>query len=190
MGGPWPDVDFRWKNRIVPACPPKTREKPQKNGEPRPVVSGTIWVDRRVADEASSVGRGPRSWIEGYLFERGELKVVTDAILVCSSCGVEGEHELLYLSDHLRASRCGNCGSTLRFSEHVYAEYAWDVAGRTARFPVRFVGGVLRHPSWVVAWPIKAIRKPFSLLREVGQVTAFERRRRFRKATRPKDAAL
>ncbi len=118
------------------------------------------------------------------------MKVETDAILVCSSCGIEGEHELLYLSDHLRASRCGNCGATLRFSEHVYAEYAWDVAERTARIPGRLVGDVFKSPSWVVAWPIKALRKPFSLLREVGQVTAFERRRRFRRLPRRKDAAL
>lgn len=118
------------------------------------------------------------------------MKVETDAILVCSSCGVEGEHELLYLSDHLRASRCGNCGSTLRFSEHVYAEYAWDVAGRTARLPGRLVGDVFKSPSWVVTWPVKALRKPFSIIREIGQVTAFERRRRFRRVTRRKDAAL
>ena len=118
------------------------------------------------------------------------MKVETDAILVCSSCGVEGEHELLYLSDHLRASRCGNCGSTLRFSEHVYAEYAWDVAGRTASLPRRFVGDVFRGPSWVVTWPVKALRKPFSIVREIGQVTAFEPRRRFPRLIRHKDAAL
>jgi hypothetical protein len=118
------------------------------------------------------------------------LKVETDAILVCSSCGVEGEHELLYLSDHLRASRCKNCGSTLRFSEHVYAEYAWDVAGRTASIPRRFVGDVFRGPSWIVTYPVRALRKPFSLFREISQVTDFERKRRFRRAVRRKDAAL
>lgn len=118
------------------------------------------------------------------------MKVETDAILVCSSCGVEGEHELLYLSDHLRASRCRNCGSTLRFSDHVYAEYAWDLAERTARLPGRFVGDVFRGPSWVVSWPVKALRKPFSVLREVNQVTAFEPKRRFPRVIRHKDAAL
>lgn len=118
------------------------------------------------------------------------MKVETDAILVCSSCGVEGEHELLYLSDHLRASRCGNCGATLRFSEHVYAEYAWDVAGRTVRLPGKLVGDVFKSPKWVVDWPIKVLRKPFALLKEVTQVTSFERRRRIRKVARRKDAAL
>ena len=118
------------------------------------------------------------------------MKVETDAILVCSSCGAEAEHELLYLADHLRASRCCNCGATMRFSEHVYADYAWDVAGRTARLPARFVGDVFRGPSWIVTYPVRALRKPFSLLKEIGQVTAFDRRRRLRGATRHKDAVL
>ena len=118
------------------------------------------------------------------------MKVETDAILVCSSCGVEGEHELLYLSDPLRASRCKNCGAPLRFSEHVYAEYAWAVAGRTARLPRKFVGDVFKSPSWIVTYPVRALRKPFSLLREIGQVSAFERRRRLREVIRRKDAAL
>ncbi len=118
------------------------------------------------------------------------MKVETDAILVCSSCGTEAEHELLYLADHLRASRCCNCGATMRFSEHVYADYAWDVAGRTARLPRRFVGDVFRSPSWIVTYPVRALRKPFSLFREISQVTAFDRRRRLRRPTRHKDAVL
>ncbi len=40
------------------------------------------------------------------------MKVERDAILTCSACGVEGSHELLYLSEHLCASRCVNCGAT------------------------------------------------------------------------------
>jgi hypothetical protein len=78
----------------------------------------------------------------------------------------------------------------MRFSEHVYADYAWDVAGRTARLPGRFVGDVFRGPSWIVTYPVRVLRKPFSLIREIGQVTAFDRRRRFRGATRHKDPVL
>lgn len=118
------------------------------------------------------------------------MKVETDAILVCSSCGVEGEHELLYLSDHLRASRCCNCGATLRFSDHFYADYAWDVAERTVRIPAQLVGDVFKSPKWVFVWPVKALRKPFALLREFTQVTSFERKLRIRKATRRKDPVL
>ena len=163
----------------------------EENGGGEDATSSIISADRRVADEAPSVGRVRAAFlIECHLFERGNLKVEKDAILVCSSCGVEAEHELLYLADHLRASRCGNCGATMRFSEHVYADYAWDVAERTARLPGRFVGDVFRGPSWVVTWPVKALRKPFSLVREISQVTAFDRRRRLRRPTRHKDAVL
>jgi hypothetical protein len=33
------------------------------------------------------------------------------------------------------------------------------------------------HPTEVVKWPFKALRKPFGLLREVSQVTTFEQSR-------------
>jgi hypothetical protein len=38
-------------------------------------------------------------------------------------------------------------------------------------------GDVFRHPTEIVKWPFKALRKPFGLLREVNQVTAFEQSR-------------
>jgi hypothetical protein len=104
------------------------------------------------------------------------VKVEKDAILTCSECGVEGSHELLYLSEHLCASRCINCGATHVYSGHIYAEYARDLAERTSRLPGRFAGEML-HPTEVVKWPFKALRKPFGLLREVSQVTIFERSR-------------
>jgi hypothetical protein len=105
------------------------------------------------------------------------LKVERDAILTCSVCGVEGPHELLYLSEHLCASRCVNCGATSVYSEHIYSEYARDLAERTTHLPARVAGDALRHPTQIVMWPIKALRKPFGLLREVTQVTAFEQSR-------------
>jgi hypothetical protein len=106
------------------------------------------------------------------------LKVDKDAILTCSACGVEGPHELLYLSEHLCASRCVNCGTTHVYSGHIYAEYARDLAERTSRLPGRFAGDALRHPTELVKWPFKALRKPFGLIREVSQVTTFEQSRR------------
>ncbi len=106
------------------------------------------------------------------------MKVETDAILTCSACGVEGPHELLYLSDHLCASRCGSCGKTRVYSGHIYAEYARDLAERTGRLPMRFAEDVIRRPITLASWPVKALKKPFGLMREVGQVTSFERGRR------------
>lgn len=106
------------------------------------------------------------------------MKVETDAILICSACRVEGPHELLYLSEHLRASRCANCGETRVYSGHIYAEYARDLFERTGRLPMRFAGDVIRRPTALVGWPVKALKKPFGLVKEVGQVTSFERGRR------------
>lgn len=108
------------------------------------------------------------------------MKVESDAILTCSNCGIEGYHELLYLSEHLCASRCANCGKTHVYSGHIYTEYARDLAERTSAFPLKLAGDVLRHPTTLAEWPLKAVRKPFNLLKEVTQVTGFERSRRIR----------
>jgi hypothetical protein len=53
-----------------------------------------------------------------------------------------------------------------------------DLAERTSHLPGRFVGDALRRPMEIAKWPFKALRKPFGLIREVGQVTTFEQSRR------------
>lgn len=93
---------------------------------------------------------------------------------------MEGPHELLYLSEHLSASRCPNCGNTQVYSGHIYSEYARDLAERVTRLPGKFIDDALRHPVRVVGWPLKAIFKPYGLLREFDQVSSFERNRPFR----------
>jgi len=108
------------------------------------------------------------------------MKVYEDAVLTCSACGVEAEHELLYLSEHLRASRCKNCGETRIYSDHIYAEYLKDVFERTSRLPYRFADEALHSPTGLLKWPFKALRKPFGLLREANQLLSFERCRRTR----------
>ena len=105
------------------------------------------------------------------------MKLDLEALLTCSACGVEGPHELLYLSEHLCASRCVDCGATHVYSGHIYAEYARDLAERISRLPGRFAGEIF-HPTEVVKWPFKALRKPFGLMKEVSQVTTFEQSRR------------
>ncbi len=112
------------------------------------------------------------------------MKVERHAILTCSACGVEGQHELLYLSKHLSASRCANCGETQIYSGDIYAEYARDLAERTGRLPVRFFGEALHHPVGLASWPFKALRKPYGLLREIVQVSDFEHSRRRRTPAR------
>jgi len=105
------------------------------------------------------------------------LKVERDATLTCSSCGIEGAHELLYLSRHLCASRCAICGYTQVYSDHIYTAYARDLADRTSRLPAK-VAGEMFHPMEVAKWPFKALGKPLGLFREVTQVTDFEHSRR------------
>jgi hypothetical protein len=98
------------------------------------------------------------------------MKIEPDAVLVCTACGVEGPHELLYLSDRVQASECANCGTTRMFTNHLYAEYAKDVAHRGFRLPFGLAGRALRNPREVICWPVKGVKKPFGLLREFGQV--------------------
>ena len=106
------------------------------------------------------------------------MNVYRDAVLTCSTCGVEGEHELLYLAERLTASRCANCGKTQVYSGHIYTEYALDLAGRTRNYAGKMAGTVLRGPAEIFRLPFKAIGKPFGLLRELNQVASFERGRR------------
>lgn len=98
------------------------------------------------------------------------MKIEPDALLVCTTCGVDGPHELLYLSDRMRASQCANCGTARMFTNHLYAEYAKDVAQRGFRLPFGLAERALSNPWEVVGWPVKGVTKPFGLLREVGQV--------------------
>ncbi len=106
------------------------------------------------------------------------MKVERDAILTCSACGVEGPHELLYLSEHLSASRCVNCGKSQIYSGRIYSEYARDLVERTGRLPRKFVEEALKHPTKVVGWPLKALLKPYGLIREVDQVNTFHQSNR------------
>jgi hypothetical protein len=106
------------------------------------------------------------------------LKVDQDAMLTCLTCGVEGPHELLYLSEHLRASRCANCGATRVYSGHIYVEYAKDLARRTARLPLSLAEDVVRRPTSLLGLPMKVLLKPAGLLSEVNLVKTFERDRR------------
>ena len=103
------------------------------------------------------------------------MKIEPDAELVCGACGVEGPHELLYLSDHVRSSQCGNCGAVRMFTSRLYTDYARDVAQRGLRLPCNLAGRVLKNPLEVLGWPAKGVKKPFVLLRELDQVATLGR---------------
>lgn len=103
------------------------------------------------------------------------MKVERDAILTCANCGVEGPHELLYLSEHMRGSRCKNCRYSAVYSDHLYSDYARDLAERTSHLPASLASRAFQHPTEIFGWPLKAARKPFGLLKELGYVTILER---------------
>lgn len=111
------------------------------------------------------------------------MKLEKAAILTCSTCGVEGGHELLYLSERLRASQCDSCGKTQIYSGRILTEYARDMMERTLNLPGKLTGEAMETPTKVALWPVKAIRKPFSLLVEINQVATLERSRRPSKLT-------
>jgi len=103
------------------------------------------------------------------------VKIEPDVELVCSVCGVEGPHRLLYLSDHVRSSQCGNCGAVQMFTGRLYADYARDVLERGFRLPCNLAGRALRNPLAVFGWPVKGAKKPFGLLWELDQVVTLDR---------------
>jgi hypothetical protein len=107
--------------------------------------------------------------------EEGDVKIEPDAVLVCTACGVEGSHELLYLSDHVSASRCESCGAARMFTGQLYADYARDVAERRLRLPCSLAVRRLGNPLEVLGWPIKIVKKPFGLLRELDRVATLDR---------------
>ncbi|AHY46933.1 Hypothetical Protein RradSPS_1650 [Rubrobacter radiotolerans] len=110
------------------------------------------------------------------------MKLEYDAILTCSRCGVEGPHELLYLTGHLAASRCQNCGENLIYSEHLYEDYVRDVAERTGHLPEKLASDAFRRPLSLALWPLKAAGKPLLLAREVVTLSRFQRFGRGRRA--------
>jgi hypothetical protein len=98
------------------------------------------------------------------------MKVGPYAILACSTCGVEGAHELPYLSGHLCASQCAKCGVTRHYSGSIYGDYAESLAERIAWLPLGLAKGTVSRPARLLRLPVKAVRKSFGLLKEVNQV--------------------
>lgn len=106
--------------------------------------------------------------------ERDDVKYEKDAALTCSVCRTEGVHELLYLSQHLGASRCGNCGHLGTYSAHLRADYIEDLAERFCMLPWKLAAEAISHPNSPLQWPARALRKPFKILQEIDRVEAFE----------------
>lgn len=100
------------------------------------------------------------------------VKIEEDAVLSCSACGVEGRHELLYLSNHLAASRCLNCEETRVYSEHLYEDYVRDVVERTGHLPEKPIVKALKIPLSLAFWSLR-VEKPLSMACEFGRLASF-----------------
>lgn len=96
--------------------------------------------------------------------------------LGCVFCGEDQPHELLYLSEQMRASRCASCGRVLVFSGPLYEEHAVDLFRRALRLPVKLGREFSQRPLSPLVWPVRVVRKPVSVLKEAQTVGSFANR--------------
>jgi hypothetical protein len=94
---------------------------------------------------------------------------VTRAVLTCSACGVEGEHELRYAGRLLHSTCCLACGHEVRHEPHdLRVAYVHDLAHRVATKPGRLVRRARRRPAsfwWDL--PGAVLRQPRKLAGEL-----------------------
>lgn len=73
---------------------------------------------------------------------------VERAVLTCSSCGVEADHELRYTGRLLHSTRCTECGHVLRHDQReFYTAYLRDLEHRVASKPMRLMRAASRSAS-------------------------------------------
>lgn len=106
------------------------------------------------------------------------MKVFEHVELECAFCDRERPHALLYLSEQMRASRCEVCERVLVFSGPLQEEHAIDIFRRTLHLPGKLSNDLFSRPLSPLTWPVKALRKPFLVLREARKVEQFQRRSR------------
>jgi hypothetical protein len=94
---------------------------------------------------------------------------VTRAVLTCSACGVEGEHELRYAGRLLHSTHCQACGHEVRHEPHdLRVAYAHDLAHRVATKPGRLARRARRQPaSFWLTLPAAVLRQPRKLAGEL-----------------------
>lgn len=94
---------------------------------------------------------------------------MTRAVLTCSACGVEGEHELRYAGRLLHSTCCLACGHEVRHEPHdLRIAYVHDLAHRVATKPGRLVRRARRRPAsfwWDL--PGAVLRQPRKLAGEL-----------------------
>lgn len=91
------------------------------------------------------------------------------AVLTCSSCGQESEHDLRYVGRLLHSTRCSACGHVVRHEQRdLYAAYLRDLEHRLASKPRRLLRQAGREPGvFLRGLPRAVVRQPVKLLQEV-----------------------
>lgn len=91
------------------------------------------------------------------------------AVLTCSSCGLESEHELQYMGRLLHSTRCTACGHIVRHEQRdLYSAYLRDLEHRVISKPRRLLRAASSEPrSFVLGLPRALLRQPAKILEEV-----------------------
>lgn len=94
---------------------------------------------------------------------------VDHAVLTCSSCGQEAEHELRYVGRLCSSTRCLSCGHVVRHEQRdLYAAYLQDLEHRLATKPVRLLRQAVREPvRFARGLPGAVLRQPGKLAQEL-----------------------
>ena len=91
------------------------------------------------------------------------------AVLTCSACGRESEHELRYVGRLCQSTRCLSCGHVVRHDQHdLYTAYLRDLEHRVATKPVRLLRQAESSPAaFLSGLPAAVLRQPLKLAREL-----------------------
>jgi hypothetical protein len=88
------------------------------------------------------------------------------AVLTCSSCGVEADHELRYTGRLLHSTECGH---VVRHDQRdLYVAYLRDLEHRVTSKPGRLLRAAVREPgAFARGLPRAVLRQPAKLAAEV-----------------------
>lgn len=91
------------------------------------------------------------------------------AVLTCSSCGVEADHELRYTGRLLHSTTCTVCGHEVRHEQReLYMAYLRDLEQRLASKPLRLIRAARREPRrFIVGLPRAVLRQPGKIAAEI-----------------------
>lgn len=92
-----------------------------------------------------------------------------DASLTCSSCGLETDHELVYVGRLLHSTTCTSCGFVVRHEQRdLMGAYLRDLEHRLLTKPARLARQAARQPGrFAASLPAGVLRQPHKIWNEV-----------------------